>query len=203
MYPLLICSAVVWIIIFERAWQYRKLQTQMKSFHLESVNAILRQDLERLKTLCQKSADLPISRLMWIAVQRLESKDPVLRNKWLEAVERARQLVNFELKRNLWILGTIGTSAPFIGLFGTVVGILRTFRDLAQSGAGGFAVVSSGISEALVATAAGIVVAVVAVVAFNGFQTFTGGLVLKIKVELEELLEILAEKFPTGMAHGP
>jgi biopolymer transport protein ExbB/TolQ len=81
---------------------------------------------------------------------------------------RARLLV--ELRRRLWILGTVGSSAPFVGLFGTVVGIVRAFEDMAQSGSAGFAVVAAGIAEALVATAAGIVVAVIAVIAYNALQ---------------------------------
>jgi biopolymer transport protein ExbB len=75
-----------------------------------------------------------------------------------------------ELRRRLWILGTIGATAPFVGLFGTVVGIIRAFSDIAASGTSGFEVVAVGIGEALVATAAGIVVAVVAVVANNALQ---------------------------------
>jgi biopolymer transport protein ExbB/TolQ len=70
----------------------------------------------------------------------------------------------------LWVLGTIGSLAPFIGLFGTVWGILRSFHDMATQGSGGFAVVASGISEALVATAAGLLVAIIALAFFNWLQ---------------------------------
>jgi len=76
-----------------------------------------------------------------------------------------------ELKRGLGFLATIGSTAPFIGLFGTVVGIINAFRSIAATGSGGMSVVSGGIAEALVSTALGIFVAIPAVVAFN---TFTG-----------------------------
>jgi biopolymer transport protein ExbB/biopolymer transport protein TolQ len=74
-----------------------------------------------------------------------------------------------QLKRGLGFLATIGSTAPFIGLFGTVVGIINAFRGIAATGSGGMAAVSGGIAEALAATALGIVVAIPAVVAFNHF----------------------------------
>lgn len=75
------------------------------------------------------------------------------------------------LEKNLIILGTLGNNAPFVGLFGTVLGIIKAFNDLALSGGSGSAVVMSGISSALVATAFGILVAIPAVAANNYFQT--------------------------------
>lgn len=73
-------------------------------------------------------------------------------------------------ERNLSVLATIGSNAPFIGLFGTVLGIIKAFHDLSQQGGAGANVVTAGISEALVATAVGLLVAIPAVVAFNFFQ---------------------------------
>jgi biopolymer transport protein ExbB len=74
------------------------------------------------------------------------------------------------LDRGLMVLGTLGNNAPFIGLFGTVIGIIVAFKDLATNPAGGPSVVMAGISESLVATAIGLVVAIPAVIAFNAFQ---------------------------------
>jgi biopolymer transport protein ExbB/TolQ len=74
-----------------------------------------------------------------------------------------------QLKRGLGFLATIGSIAPFIGLFGTVVGIINAFRSIAATGSGGMSVVSGGIAEALISTALGIFVAIPAVVAFNHF----------------------------------
>src|SRR5262249_20294921 len=72
-------------------------------------------------------------------------------------------------KRGLGFIATIGSTAPFIGLFGTVVGIINAFRSIAATGSGGMSVVSGGIAEALISTALGIFVAIPAVVAFNHF----------------------------------
>jgi biopolymer transport protein ExbB/TolQ len=74
-----------------------------------------------------------------------------------------------QLKRGLGFMATIGSTAPFIGLFGTVVGIINAFRSIAATGSGGMSVVSGGIAEALVSTALGIFVAIPAVCAFNAF----------------------------------
>ena len=73
------------------------------------------------------------------------------------------------MKQGLGFLATIGSTAPFVGLFGTVVGIINAFRGIAATGSGGMAAVSGGIAEALVATALGIFVAIPAVVSFNHF----------------------------------
>jgi biopolymer transport protein ExbB len=88
-----------------------------------------------------------------------------------EAMASTKSRIRLELERNLGILGTLGNNAPFIGLFGTVLGIIKAFADLSHNQGGGAATVMSGISAALVATAVGLMVAIPAVIAFNFFQT--------------------------------
>jgi biopolymer transport protein ExbB len=96
-----------------------------------------------------------------------ETPDP---DKLAAALEGAKAREKMRLERNLAFLATLGSNAPFIGLFGTVLGIIKAFHDLAHSQAGGPSVVMAGISEALVATAVGLMVAIPAVVAFNYFS---------------------------------
>jgi len=96
------------------------------------------------------------------------------------ALEDSKAETMIQMKRGLGVLATIGSTAPFVGLFGTVVGIINAFRGIAATGSGGMAAVSGGIAEALVATALGIFVAIPAVVAFN---LFTGRLE-KYQVEM-------------------
>jgi biopolymer transport protein ExbB/TolQ len=81
--------------------------------------------------------------------------------------ERAKTLFSQELRRGLPILATIATSAPFIGLFGTIFGIINAFRGMQLTGSGGIGAVAGGIAEALVTTAVGIGVAVLALWVFN------------------------------------
>lgn len=86
------------------------------------------------------------------------------------ALEREVAMTAAELKRGLGGLATIGSTAPFVGLFGTVVGIINAFESMAISGGGGLGSVSAGISEALVTTAFGLLVAIPAVWMYNYFQ---------------------------------
>jgi biopolymer transport protein ExbB len=87
-----------------------------------------------------------------------------------EAMVGARARQRQLMERNLTFLATLGNNAPFIGLFGTVLGIIKAFRDLAQNSQAGAEAVMAGISEALVATAVGLLVAIPAVMAFNYFN---------------------------------
>ncbi|MDZ7637436.1 MAG: MotA/TolQ/ExbB proton channel family protein [Bryobacterales bacterium] len=87
------------------------------------------------------------------------------------ALERAEAIVHAELKRGVSTLATIGSSAPFVGLFGTVVGIINAFQGISTEKATGLGAVAGGISEALVATAIGLFVAIPAVWAYNAFQS--------------------------------
>jgi biopolymer transport protein ExbB/TolQ len=85
------------------------------------------------------------------------------------AIERASAMTAAELKRGLGGLATIGSTAPFVGLFGTVVGIIHAFQTMAVSGGGGLGTVSAGIAEALITTAFGLLVAIPAVWMYNYF----------------------------------
>jgi biopolymer transport protein ExbB/TolQ len=85
--------------------------------------------------------------------------------------ERATTMFNQDLKKGLSVLATIATSAPFIGLFGTISGIINAFRGMALTGSGGIGAVAGGIAEALVTTAFGIGVAIIALWCFNTLNT--------------------------------
>ncbi|MEW6660245.1 MAG: MotA/TolQ/ExbB proton channel family protein [Thermodesulfobacteriota bacterium] len=87
-----------------------------------------------------------------------------------EAMEAERLRLGQMLEKRLGFLGTLGANAPFIGLFGTVLGIIHAFKDLALTEGGGGPAVMSGIAEALVATAVGLLVAIPAVMAYNFFH---------------------------------
>src|SRR5262245_66351181 len=102
------------------------------------------------------------------------------KNVALEDLERimatSRQEASQDFKRGLWVIGTIGSLAPYVGLLGTVVGIIRAFQDMAIHGAGGFEVVAAGISEAVVLTAAGLFVAITALLFYNYLQVRVGAI---------------------------
>jgi biopolymer transport protein ExbB/TolQ len=114
------------------------------------------------------------------------------------AVDRERQRVTLTLKGQLWTLGTIGSTAPFIGLFGTVWGILRAFEQIGVTHQAGIDVVGPGIAEALVTTAAGILVAIEAMVIYNYFMSRLARTALELKLMAEEFVELLSEQKPEG-----
>jgi biopolymer transport protein ExbB/biopolymer transport protein TolQ len=110
------------------------------------------------------------------------------------ALERAQSVTAGELKRGLGGLATIGSTAPFIGLFGTVWGIMHAFQGIAESGSGGIASVSSGIAEALIATAVGLFVAIPAVMAFNYFTGVLERLLIEMSNSSAELMDYFLKR---------
>jgi biopolymer transport protein ExbB/biopolymer transport protein TolQ len=116
------------------------------------------------------------------------------------ALDRAVSLTSAEMKKGTGGLATIGSSAPFIGLFGTVVGIINAFQGIAKSGSGGLGEVSAGISEALITTAFGILVAVPAVMAFNYFTTRLERFQIEMSNSSAELLDFFLKKHEAASA---
>jgi len=98
-----------------------------------------------------------------------------------QAMDREIMIETVKLERFVTILGTIGSIAVYIGLFGTVLGIIRAFHDMSVDGSGGIAIVIRGVSEALVATATGLFVAIPAVVAYNFFAKFIDKFVVNME----------------------
>jgi biopolymer transport protein ExbB len=116
------------------------------------------------------------------------------------AVDRERQRVGLTLKGQLWLLATIGATSPFIGLFGTVYGILRAFEQIGATHQAGIDVVGPGIAEALITTAAGIVVAIEAMVIYNYFMARLQRVAIELKLMAEEFVELLREQKPEARA---
>lgn len=114
------------------------------------------------------------------------------------ALERQAQRENQNLRRGINLLASVGSTAPFIGLLGTVVGIINAFQQMAASGSGGLATVSAGISEALVATAFGLLVAIPAVIGFNFMQGWVDARMVDMTESSNELLDTVARKLDEG-----
>jgi len=110
------------------------------------------------------------------------------------ALERAEAIVHAELKRGLGGLATIGATAPFIGLLGTVVGILNAFKEIAAQKATGLAAVAGGISEALVTTALGLFVAIPAVMMYNYFSSKVEAFDVEMDNSSSELIDYFLKK---------
>ncbi len=110
------------------------------------------------------------------------------------ALERAEAITHAELKRGVTALATIAASAPFVGLFGTVVGIINAFKGISTEKSTGLGAVAGGISEALVATAIGLFVAVPAVWAYNYFTTKLEGFDVEMGNSSSELIDYFLKR---------
>ena len=119
---------------------------------------------------------------------------PTHREERQRAAHRAIGRAVSDLERGISTLGTIASVAPFIGLFGTVVGVMRAFHDLASAAGAGPGLVAVGISEALVTTAAGLLVAIPAVAAFNHFNQKISRFSEELGWMVEEVLDVLSER---------
>ncbi|HSE95295.1 MAG TPA: MotA/TolQ/ExbB proton channel family protein [Methylomirabilota bacterium] len=188
MYPLVVCSVLSLAVIGERAWILWKVMRPGRALTASVLARVSRGELEEARMIL-KTAETPVAEIFRGAVLGGANGDY-----GLAEMDRKRQELLQGLRRHLWILGTVGSLAPFIGLFGTVLGIVRSFHNMAITGQGGFAVVAAGISEALVATAAGLVVAIVALAAYNWLVTLIGGFGAFLRFRIEELVQHQRDK---------
>ncbi|MBI4518562.1 MAG: MotA/TolQ/ExbB proton channel family protein [Deltaproteobacteria bacterium] len=109
-------------------------------------------------------------------------------------MERFMEEIAADLRRGLGVLASVGSTAPFVGLLGTVLGIISAFQGIASTGSGGLSSVSAGISEALIETALGLTVAIPAVLAFNYLSTRIGREELLLKNACGELLDTIEDR---------
>jgi biopolymer transport protein ExbB len=185
-YPLALGSVLALWILFERMWRFRGIDRATRQLTHDTIEKLVRRDLEGARKLCEASK-APVAKIFLEAMR--------WRNIALEDLERviatSRQEAASGLKRGLWVVGTIGSLAPYVGLFGTVVGIIRAFQDMAEHGAGGFEVVAAGISEALVATGAGLFVAILALLFFNYLQVRVGAIAATYARACERFVQAL------------
>ena len=186
MAPLLICSFLAWAVFFERLYFIRQFRREFSRLMDKSEGLIRERKFEEAKGLAHNVS--PLIGRSYLVV--FEDREMPLEN-WHFKMSRRLKETQLGMKKYLWVLGTIGSSAPFIGLFGTVVGIIKSFDSIAASGKSGFAVVAGGLGEALIATAAGIIVAVIAVIFYNFFQQRFSDLNIEVKNQLEDLRELV------------
>jgi biopolymer transport protein ExbB/TolQ len=182
-------------IICERVYALWNVLPKSEVFKNRVISAIEGGDLPKAHAFCETAND-PLATVFGRGL-RVFAKTP---HKTTEAVMSQRTVAIGTFKRYLWALGTVGSSAPFVGLFGTVVGILKAFQSMSTAGTGGFKVVSQGIAAALVATAAGLLVAIYAIIAYNYFVSRVGGIAVEYKVFCEEFLLALGEYANTRQA---
>ncbi len=165
MYVLLFCSFLSIAILIERILYYRKRsKTNRAEFMARVARAVNSGGVEKAMELC-RNTPAPFSNVVYSGLELSGRQEKEISN----AMEREITMEVSKLERYTGIVGTIGNVAVYIGLFGTVLGIIRAFHDISAAGAGGMSIVIGGVAEALVCTATGLFVAIPAVIAFNYF----------------------------------
>lgn len=157
---LFICSIITFAVIFERWRVYSRIKVSTGAF-LDSIRQS--NDPHKLVAWCEKS-DQPLAFITRAVYKSIPSREDMERG-----LQRSIQTLVQKLEQRVSILGTIASVAPFIGLLGTVIGIMRSFRAVSMTSASGASMVAIGISEALVGTAAGLIVAIPALLGYNYF----------------------------------
>ena len=162
-------------VMIDRIIAFRAARNQSRAFAPAVAGALREGKLDEAIRVAERHKKSHLAKVVTSGLQefRAHRDSPEISGEQIEAskraLERAEAIVHAELKRGLGGLATIGSTAPFIGLFGTVVGILNAFGKIATEKSAGLGAVAGGISEALVTTAFGLVVAIPAVMMFNYF----------------------------------
>jgi biopolymer transport protein ExbB len=165
LYILLLLSMLSIAIMVERALYFRRNKADVSAL-MEGVTARIKDGKPEEALGLARGINAVEARVIEIGISNIKSGRRAMEELMSAKIISER----IALEKNLIFLGTLGNNAPFIGLFGTVLGVIKAFNDLSMTGSGSSQVVMRGISEALVATAIGLFVAIPAVVAFNYFQ---------------------------------
>jgi biopolymer transport protein ExbB len=185
-YPLILLSIISVTVVLERLWSLKNMGSVTLRITESLLEPIKKGQRDLAIAICKQNSQSPAARIFLNLLEReggqgLETASTFATEAMFEETQK--------LKKHLWILGTVASSAPFIGLLGTVVGIIKAFESMAVAGTGGFAVVAAGISEALVATALGLAVAIIAVIFYNYFQTRISTLNGLFRIQVAKILQ--------------
>ncbi len=183
-------SVIALAVGIERAIAQWKFVTRARSLGDTVTRCLARGAVEESRSACERSPS-PIADVFLVGYERLGRAKP---EHVATAVHRERLRVNQDLRARLWMLGTVGATAPFVGLFGTVVGIIVAMGGFKGDDTIKFNMVSGPISEALIVTAAGILVAVQAVILFNFFSQRANRIATELKLLTDEFLELLLDQ---------
>ena len=198
MLSLLFLSIFSWSIIFEKLTKLRKLKKQSKKFEDDFWSGI---NIEKLHKSIESSPAHPMEAIFVTGMKELTASNRksinydaniVLEKRIEKAMFSTLNREMEALEKNLNFLATTGSSAPFIGLFGTVWGIMNSFQSIATSKNTSLAIVAPGIAEALLATAMGLLAAIPAVMAYNKISSDTNRYYSSLEVFLYDLSNILS-----------
>ena len=186
MAPIILCSILAFTIVVERLWTLREkkiipphLVEQILKLHQK--NAIGSEAIEKLY------ANSPLGRILSAGLRNMHGKREVMK----ESIEEEGRQVALNLERFLNTLGTIASITPLLGLLGTVIGMIKVFAVITSLGVGDPKILADGISEALITTAAGLSVAIPAVMFYRYLRGRVDELLLKMEAQAVYLVEVI------------
>lgn len=196
MVVILMCSVITFGFTIERAAYFWSRRTNPADLHRQLTEKIRAGGAQEALWLCAAHPH-PAGAVSASVLQNAHMSSDAIEEKLQISLSEQRMA----LERNLGVIGTMGNTAPLIGLLGTVWGIMRAFHDMAQTGSAGPSVVAAGVAEALFTTAAGLLVAVPAVMLYNHFSrriavmlTVAENQARSLRLELEEARGVRASR---------
>lgn len=196
-YTLLIMSVWSLSIMVQKWWYLRSAQAQTRKFAPEFSQFLEEDNLTEAINLADNYKKSHVAQVLGGALGEIK---PLIQdgtvtvsdiNSAERAVEREMLMQIVLMKRSLAMLATTGATAPFVGLLGTTMGVVNAFQGMAAGGGGGISSIAAGISEALITTAFGLIVAIPAVWAFNYFQTKIDNITAEMTYSSKEMIDYL------------
>ena len=186
MWPIIICSVAALAIIGERFWSLQKKHVSPPELVPQVRQWLEHDELDEARINLVRDSS-PLGRILAAGLVYRDHDRDVIK----EAVEDTGRHVSPELERYLRTLGTIATISPFLGLLGTVLGMIEMFSGIGSKGVGDPSIVAGGIAQALITTAAGLAVAIPSVMFYRYFRGKAYELLLDMEAEAMKLIEIL------------
>ncbi len=186
MLPIIVCSIVAMAIIGERFWSLQQARVIPRQLVAQIWQQLKSRRLDNAQ-LQQIRSGSPLGRILSAGLVNMHQERAVM----LESIEDAGRHEVHGLERYLNTLGTIAAISPLLGLLGTVIGMIKVFSAIHSQGLGNTPALAGGISEALLTTAAGLLVAIPALIAYRYFRRHVDGLVIEMEQEALKLVEAI------------
>ncbi len=205
-FVLAIMSVLSLVVMAERLVVFNRSRSESRNFAERMASVLAKGDLMAAANAKMGDKVGHLGRVIGAGLNALKfapgSDKDLLVESVARALERQAQREVQSLKRGLGLLATVGSTAPFVGLLGTVMGIVSAFQSMAITGSGGLGTVSAGIAEALITTAFGLLVAIPAVMAYNYLQGWVDARAVDISESSNEFLDVVAKQLG-GHAYVP
>ncbi|BBL53877.1 Tol-Pal system subunit TolQ [Bartonella quintana] len=208
MISLLLASVWSWAIIFEKIFTYRKIRCEIKQFERIFWSG---KPLEDLYSTCKSQRPSSISAVFMAAMMEWKKSlekgihtSISLQSRIDKAMDLTLGRESAKIESKLSFLATLGSAGPFIGLLGTVIGVMGSFLSISASQNTSLAIVAPGIAEALLATAIGLFAAIPAVIAYNKLVNESAQIIAQIENFADEFSTIVSRRIDeTRMSHSP